>query len=108
MCSFFLYLVKVTQTKFISMFNLKIFISILSNDLRFSDLHDIEYQSSVDMVSASWHGFVDLDAGVHSYYWCVGLTDAISECGVKPWVKVGLRTSAISNVTSPLSHGILM
>jgi len=76
--------------------------------LPFAGLHDIEYQSIVDMVSASWHGFVDLDAGVKSYYWCVGLTNVESECGVKPWIKVGLRISAMSNVTSFLSHGILM
>jgi len=60
------------------------------------------------MVSASWHGFVDQDAGVKSYYWCVGLTDAKSECGVKPWIKVGLRTSAMSNVSTAFSHGIFI
>ena len=32
---------------------------------------DISYQAVTDTVSASWHGFIDYQSGIHSYSWCL-------------------------------------
>ncbi|XP_060084880.1 uncharacterized protein LOC132564227 [Ylistrum balloti] len=69
-------------------------------------IHDLEYQSSTTLLGATWHGFVDLDAGVKTYYWCVGSTQSKTECSVKRWEAVGLRTAVRANLTTSLSHGM--
>ena len=34
-------------------------------------IEDISYQAVTDTVSASWHGFIDYQSGIHSYSWCL-------------------------------------
>ncbi|XP_021356985.1 uncharacterized protein LOC110452658 [Mizuhopecten yessoensis] len=68
-------------------------------------IHDLEYQSSRSKLGATWHGFVDLDAGVKTYYWCVGTTQSKTECSIKTWEAVGLRTAVSTNLSTALSHG---
>ncbi|XP_069133969.1 uncharacterized protein [Argopecten irradians] len=69
-------------------------------------IHDIDYQSSESVLGAKWHGFVDLGAGVKTYHWCVGRTQSRTECSIKPWEAVGLRTAVSTNLTTSLSHGM--
>ncbi|XP_033751510.1 LOW QUALITY PROTEIN: uncharacterized protein LOC117335547 [Pecten maximus] len=69
-------------------------------------IHDVDYQSSLSLFGAKWHGFVDLHAGVKTYHWCVGSTKSKTECSVKQWEAVGLRTAVSSNLTTLLSHGM--
>ncbi|KAK3101903.1 hypothetical protein FSP39_007221, partial [Pinctada imbricata] len=67
-------------------------------------LHDFEYQNSSTVVGARWHGFTDTGSGIVSYEWCVGFTDAVSECGVRDWENVGVHVSASRTLSSPLSQ----
>ncbi|CAC5386461.1 unnamed protein product [Mytilus coruscus] len=73
---------------------------------------DIEYQNSTDNVAAHWHGFIDTESGILSYYWCVGETTHVhriyanTECSVLPWTNVGLHTSASKNLSIEISQGI--
>ena len=69
------------------------------------DLHDIEYQNSSTIVSASWHGFVDLESYIDHYEWCVGQTSSPADDGILPCVDVGIQLSASKTLTVPLMDG---
>ncbi|XP_076085327.1 uncharacterized protein LOC143056126 [Mytilus galloprovincialis] len=72
---------------------------------------DKEYQNSTDNVAAHWHGFIDTESGIQSYFWCVGNTTHVhriysnSECSVHPWTNVGLRVSASKNLSTEILQG---
>ncbi|CAC5386466.1 unnamed protein product [Mytilus coruscus] len=73
---------------------------------------DLEYQNSTDIVAAHWHGFVDTELGILSYYWCVGETTHVhriytnTECSVLQWTNVGLHTSTSKNLSIEISQGL--
>ena len=69
------------------------------------DLHDIEYQNSSTIVSASWHGFVDLESYIDHYEWCVGQTSSPADDGILPCVDVGIQLSASRALAVPLMDG---
>ncbi|KAK3103765.1 hypothetical protein FSP39_021725 [Pinctada imbricata] len=71
-------------------------------------LHDLEYQNASNVVEAQWHGFTDTESGIVSYYWCVGLTIQLTECGVRSWEKVGLHTFVSRNLSSPLEQATML
>ncbi|CAC5370733.1 unnamed protein product [Mytilus coruscus] len=72
---------------------------------------DIEYQNSTNNVAAHWHGFIDTESGIQSYFWCVGETTHVhsiysnSECSVHPWTNVGLHVSASKNLSTDILQG---
>ena len=68
---------------------------------------DINYQSSINTVSATWHGFEDLGAGVINYWWCVGNTSLLTDCNLTggQWLKMGLLTTVNRRFEVPLLHG---
>ncbi|XP_038050780.1 uncharacterized protein LOC119723938 isoform X2 [Patiria miniata] len=70
------------------------------------DLHDVEYQNSSTVISASWHGFVDLESYVDHYEWCVGLTPSPADDGILPCTSVGIHLSASKTLPVPLTDGI--
>ena len=72
--------------------------------LRVPDLYDVEYQNSSTLISASWHGFVDLESYIDHYEWCVGQTLHPSDDGILPCNDVGIQLSA-SAITLPLTAG---
>ncbi|XP_072048762.1 uncharacterized protein [Amphiura filiformis] len=69
-------------------------------------LHDLEFQNSTTVVSASWHGFVDFQSYVHHYEWCVGTTADPEEHTILDCVPVGLQISASKEIATPLHTGL--
>ncbi|KAK3101031.1 hypothetical protein FSP39_000383, partial [Pinctada imbricata] len=82
--------------------------SVISSFRVYLSLHDLEYQNASDVVEAQWHGFTDTESGIVSYYWCVGLTTQLTECGVRSWEKVGLHTFVSRNLSSPLDQATML
>ncbi|XP_038050540.1 uncharacterized protein LOC119723761 [Patiria miniata] len=70
------------------------------------DLHDVEYQNSSTVISASWHGFVDLESFIDHYEWCVGQTPSTEDDDVVPSTDVGIHLSASRSLSVPLTDGI--
>ncbi len=72
----------------------------------FTVLHDIEYQNSSTLVSASWHGFIDLESYIDHYIWCVGddPTDP-DEAGVVSCENMGLKLQGYKELEGPLETG---
>ncbi|XP_038051300.1 uncharacterized protein LOC119724354 isoform X2 [Patiria miniata] len=70
------------------------------------DLHDVEYQNSSTVISASWHGFVDLESYIDHYEWCVGQTPSPTDDGILPCTSVGIHLSASKTLAVPLTDGI--
>ncbi|XP_072034094.1 uncharacterized protein [Amphiura filiformis] len=68
-------------------------------------LHDLEFQNSTTLLSASWHGFIDFESYIYRYDWCIGTTTASDECDVIDWTSVGLKSSATKTLKSPLTGG---
>ena len=68
-----------------------------------SDAHDARAQSSESEVSASWHGFIDLDSYIHHYEWAVGRMPGSNE--TMAYKDVGLALSATSYGLN-LTHGV--
>ena len=73
----------------------------------FTGLYDLEYQNSTTLVSASWHGYIDLESYIDHYVWCVG-TDSSDpdEASIVTCVPVGLRLRALKHLGTPLNHGM--
>ncbi|XP_038050879.1 uncharacterized protein LOC119724031 [Patiria miniata] len=69
-------------------------------------LHDVEYQNSSTVISASWHGFVDLESFIDHYEWCVGQTLSPEDDGILPCTDVGIHLSASKGLSVPLANGI--
>ncbi|XP_022103295.1 uncharacterized protein LOC110986023 [Acanthaster planci] len=69
-------------------------------------LHDVEYQNSSTVISASWHGFVDLESYIDHYEWCVGLTQSPTDGGTLPCADVGIKLSASQTQAVPLTDGV--
>lgn len=69
------------------------------------DIQDAGYQSSLNLVETHWHGFHDLESGIVGYSWCVGLSAQPDECDVKPFVNVGLHTTASIVLNTPFVNG---
>ena len=69
-------------------------------------LQDRRYQNSFNIVSASWHGFVDLGSSLQSYHWCVSPMSAIGSCSVLPVQNVGLATKKEIQVSLHVSNGL--
>ena len=61
------------------------------------DLHDLEYQNHTTSISASWHGFSDLQSFIRRYVWCVGTRPG--QADILACKSVGIRTSVSSTVT---------
>ena len=73
----------------------------------FTGLHDLEYQNTTTLVSASWHGYIDLESYIDHYVWCVGTDmDDPNEADLVACVPVGLRLSAYKHLETPLNHGM--
>ncbi|XP_022103276.1 uncharacterized protein LOC110986013 isoform X2 [Acanthaster planci] len=70
------------------------------------DLHDVEYQNSSTVISASWHGFVDLESYIDHYEWCVGQTSNPADNGILRCTDVGVQLSASQILAFPLTDGI--
>ncbi|XP_022100380.1 uncharacterized protein LOC110984469 isoform X2 [Acanthaster planci] len=70
------------------------------------DLHDVEYQNSSTVISASWHGFVDLESYIDHYEWCVGQTPSPTDASILPCTDVGIHLSASKTLAAPLTDGI--
>ncbi|XP_038057739.1 uncharacterized protein LOC119729229 [Patiria miniata] len=71
-----------------------------------TDLHDVEYQNSSTLISASWHGFVDLESYLDHYEWCIGQTSGPADDGILPCTNVGIHLSASKTLAVPLTDGI--
>ncbi|XP_022088109.1 uncharacterized protein LOC110977889 isoform X2 [Acanthaster planci] len=69
------------------------------------DLHDLEYQNTSTVVSASWHGFVDLESYIDHYEWCVGQTSNPTDDSILPCTDVGIHLSASTTLVLPLNEG---
>ncbi|XP_072048763.1 uncharacterized protein [Amphiura filiformis] len=69
-------------------------------------IHDLEFQNSTTVVSASWHGFVDFQSYIHHYEWCVGTTADPAEHTILDCVPVGLQISASKELATPLDTGL--
>ncbi|XP_038071216.1 uncharacterized protein LOC119740085 [Patiria miniata] len=69
-------------------------------------LHDVEYQNSSTVISASWHGFVDLESFIDHYEWCVGQTPSPEDDGILPCTDVGLHLSASRTLVVRITEGI--
>ncbi|XP_033637440.1 uncharacterized protein LOC117298344 isoform X1 [Asterias rubens] len=70
------------------------------------DLHDVEYQNSSTLISASWHGFTDLESYIDHYEWCVGRTPDSTDDNVLQCTDVGMQLSASTTLEVPLTGGI--
>ncbi|XP_071784665.1 uncharacterized protein [Asterias amurensis] len=70
------------------------------------DLHDLEYQNSSTVISASWHGFTDLESYIDHYEWCVGRSPDSTDHSVLQCTDVGMRLSASKMLEVPLTGGI--
>ncbi|VDI80173.1 Hypothetical predicted protein [Mytilus galloprovincialis] len=70
-------------------------------------IYDCDYQDDPQVVSASWHGFSDLDSVITHYMWCVQTVSELILCNIRAWENVGIQTfvSRTLNGTS-LSSGI--
>ncbi|XP_002736788.1 uncharacterized protein LOC100378079, partial [Saccoglossus kowalevskii] len=64
-------------------------------------LHDAEYQNITDTISASWHGFSDLQSYISHYLWCVGSSPGAED--IVACENVGLQLSASKSAV--LSNG---
>lgn len=71
-------------------------------------LHDLEFQNSSDSVGANWHGFLDTESGVNSYFWCVGNTSSNTECSIRNWENVNIHTSVSRTLSKELPNGKIM
>ena len=69
-------------------------------------LQDRRYQNSSNIVSASWHGFVDLGSSLQSYHWCVSPMPAIGSCSVLPVQNVGLATKKEIQLSLHVPNGL--
>lgn len=56
-------------------------------------------------LSAFWHGFSDLMAGIATYYWCEGYTVNLDECDVSPWQRMGIQTEVRLKLNFTLENG---
>ncbi|XP_022105050.1 uncharacterized protein LOC110986986 isoform X2 [Acanthaster planci] len=70
------------------------------------DLHDVQYQNSSTVISASWHGFVDLESYIDHYEWCVGQIPSPRNASILPCTDVGIHLSASKTLAVPLTDGI--
>ncbi|XP_022102003.1 uncharacterized protein LOC110985345 [Acanthaster planci] len=70
------------------------------------DLHDLEYQNSSAVISASWHGFVDLESYIDHYEWCVGQTPGPADDDILPCTNVGINLSVTRALAVPLTEGV--
>ncbi len=69
-------------------------------------LHDIEYQNSSTLVSASWHGFLELQSYIDHYIWCVGDDPADpDEAGVVSCENMGLKLQGYKQLDGSLTTG---
>ncbi|XP_062616047.1 uncharacterized protein LOC134277752 [Saccostrea cucullata] len=74
-------------------------------------LHDLQYQNMSNIVGARWHGFGDTGSGIVQYYWCVGISPAISnelsetECNVLEWNRVGMHTYISRTLSQNFTNG---
>ena len=68
-------------------------------------LHDVEYQNSSTLISASWHGFTDLESYIDHYEWCVGRTPDSTDDSVLQCTDVGMQLSASKTLEVPLTGG---
>eukprot|EP00058_Branchiostoma_floridae_P022361 XP_002607851.1 hypothetical protein BRAFLDRAFT_117282 [Branchiostoma floridae] len=69
------------------------------------DVRDMAYTSDATVVSASWHGFNDLDSGIDKHFWCIGETNSQSECNVMGWTDTGLVQEGTVTLGSSLTNG---
>ena len=69
------------------------------------DLHDLEYQNSSTLISASWHGFTDLESYIDHYEWCVGRTPDSTDQSVLQCTDVGMQLSSSKMLEIPLTGG---
>ncbi|XP_071798435.1 uncharacterized protein [Asterias amurensis] len=69
-------------------------------------LHDVEYQNSSTLISASWHGFTDLESYIDHYEWCVGRTPDSTDDSVLQCIDVGMQLFASTTLLVPLTGGI--
>ncbi|XP_077995632.1 uncharacterized protein LOC144449084 [Glandiceps talaboti] len=67
-------------------------------------IHDVDYQNSSTVVSASWHGFSDLHSSIHHYLWCVGSQPGHED--VLPCQDVGLHLAQSTDITTPMTLGV--
>ena len=68
-------------------------------------VHDVEYQNSSTLISASWHGFVDLESYIDHYEWCVGQTPHPSDDGILTCNNVGVQLLASQTLSRSLTRG---
>ncbi|CAH1258773.1 Hypp2075 [Branchiostoma lanceolatum] len=68
-----------------------------------SGVHDADYQNSSCRVSATWHGFSDLQSFIHHYTCCFGTAPGRDD--VSPCEDVGLRLSAARDIPCKLQNG---
>ena len=72
-------------------------------------LHDLEYQNSTTLISASWNDFLDLESYIDHYIWCVGIDqDDTEETSLVACTSVGLSLKAFTHIETPLNNGIVM
>ncbi|XP_070571538.1 uncharacterized protein [Ptychodera flava] len=66
-------------------------------------LEDNDYQNSTTVVSASWHGFSDLESSIDHYIWCVGRSPGAED--ILPCHDVGLHLSKAETLDLPITSG---
>ncbi|XP_035676037.1 uncharacterized protein LOC118415485 [Branchiostoma floridae] len=69
------------------------------------DVRDMAYTSDATVVSASWHGFNDLDSGINKHFWCIGETNSQSECNIMGWTDTGLMQEGTVTLGNSLTNG---
>eukprot|EP00058_Branchiostoma_floridae_P007081 XP_002592569.1 hypothetical protein BRAFLDRAFT_118907 [Branchiostoma floridae] len=69
------------------------------------DVRDMAYTSDATVVSASWHGFNDLDSGIDKHFWCIGETNSQSECNIMGWTDTGLVQEGTVTLGHSLTNG---
>ncbi|VDI13269.1 Hypothetical predicted protein, partial [Mytilus galloprovincialis] len=70
-------------------------------------IYDCDYQDDPQIVSASWHGFSDLDSVITHYMWCVQTVSELTLCNIRAWENVGIQTSVSRKLNgTSLSSGV--
>ena len=87
----------------ICVFEIFIIIIIIIIIIGFKDRH---YQNTSSVVSASWHGFVDLGSSLRSYHWCVSTSASVGACNVLSSEVVGLVTKAERKLSTTVTNGM--